>query len=171
MVQQVATASGFAPTSTASMNRVFVFEHSVYSFLYELRGFLACTSGELLQTGFSVGRKRTSIELPNCTIALPSRLALITNHCLRANRDGVPLCPWCMILGETVQKLSFCSLRDCLVRSLLIAQTVDFDGRPALILRNDKIELTILTRGATLANLVLRDDAEKLSPTGIRIAR
>ncbi len=47
---------------------------------------------------------------------------------------------------------------------LLVAQTADFDGRPAVILRNDKIELTVLTRGATLANLILRDDAEKLSP-------
>ena len=47
---------------------------------------------------------------------------------------------------------------------LLVAQTADFDGRPAVVLRNDKIELTILTRGATLANLILRDDAEKLSP-------
>jgi hypothetical protein len=46
---------------------------------------------------------------------------------------------------------------------LLVAQT-DFDGRPAVVLRNDKIELTILTRGATLANLILRDDADKLSP-------
>ena len=46
----------------------------------------------------------------------------------------------------------------------MAAQTADFDGRPATILRNDKIELTILTRGATLANLILRDDAEKLSP-------
>jgi hypothetical protein len=47
---------------------------------------------------------------------------------------------------------------------LLIAQSVSFDGRPAVVLRNDKIELTILTLGATLANLTLRDDAEKLSP-------
>jgi hypothetical protein len=47
---------------------------------------------------------------------------------------------------------------------LLLAETADFDGRPAIVLRNDKIELTILIRGATLANLVLRDDAEKLSP-------
>jgi hypothetical protein len=48
--------------------------------------------------------------------------------------------------------------------SLLIAQSVSFDGRPAVVLRNDKIELTILTLGATLANLTRRDDAEKLSP-------
>ncbi len=47
---------------------------------------------------------------------------------------------------------------------LLLAETADFDGRPAIVLRNDKIELTILVRGATLADLVLRDDAEKLSP-------
>jgi hypothetical protein len=47
---------------------------------------------------------------------------------------------------------------------LLPAETADFDGRPAIVLRNDKLELTILVRGATLANLVLRDSAEKLSP-------
>jgi hypothetical protein len=47
---------------------------------------------------------------------------------------------------------------------LLLAETADFDGRPAIILRNYKIELTVLIRGATLANLVLLDDAEKLSP-------
>ena len=47
---------------------------------------------------------------------------------------------------------------------LLLAETADFDGRPAIVLRNNKIELTILIRGATLANLVLRDDAERLSP-------
>jgi hypothetical protein len=50
------------------------------------------------------------------------------------------------------------------VAVLLLAQTADFDGRPSVTLQNDKLELTILTRGATLANLVLRDDAEKLSP-------
>ena len=43
---------------------------------------------------------------------------------------------------------------------LLVAQTTDFDGRPAVILRNDKIELTILTRGATLASyeILISDD-------------
>jgi hypothetical protein len=48
--------------------------------------------------------------------------------------------------------------------TVLLAEGVDFDGRPAIVLRNDKIELTILIRGAMLANLVLRDDPEKLSP-------
>ena len=47
---------------------------------------------------------------------------------------------------------------------VLIAQSASFDGRPAVILRNDKIELTVLPLGATLANLTLRDDTEKLSP-------
>ena len=47
---------------------------------------------------------------------------------------------------------------------LLIAQTINFDGRPAVVLRNDKIELTLLTLGATLANLTLLDDTEELSP-------
>ena len=50
------------------------------------------------------------------------------------------------------------------VAVLLVAETADFDGRPAIVLRNDKLELIILVRGATLANLVLRDNAEKLSP-------
>jgi len=47
---------------------------------------------------------------------------------------------------------------------LLFGQAADFDGRPALILKNDKVELTVLTRGAMMVNLVLRDDSEKLSP-------
>jgi hypothetical protein len=51
-----------------------------------------------------------------------------------------------------------------LIAQTVVIQTTDFDGRPAVVLRNDRIELTVLTRGATLANLILRDDAEKLSP-------
>src|SRR5579863_5551798 len=62
------------------------------------------------------------------------------------------------------QNFSFALLAIVLFAALLVAHTANFDGRPAVILRNDKIELTTLTRGATLANLVLRDDAEKLSP-------
>jgi hypothetical protein len=61
--------------------------------------------------------------------------------------------------------------QSCLIRlfaslamTVLLAEGVDFDGRPAIVLRNDKIELTTLIRGAMLANLVLRDDPEKLSP-------
>src|SRR5262245_20704135 len=39
-----------------------------------------------------------------------------------------------------------------------------FEEVPALLLSNDKIELTVLTSGGALANLILRDDPEKLSP-------
>src|SRR5260370_31496359 len=39
-----------------------------------------------------------------------------------------------------------------------------FEDVPALLLSNDKIELTVLTNGGALANLILRDDSEKLSP-------
>ncbi len=53
MVQQVATASGFAAHFDRLNESRVVFEHSVDSLLDELRGFLAGTGGELLQTGFS----------------------------------------------------------------------------------------------------------------------
>ncbi len=46
---------------------------------------------------------------------------------------------------------------EILVRSTL-------EGIPALVLSNDKLELTILTQGGAFANLALRDDPEKLSP-------
>ncbi len=48
-----------------------------------------------------------------------------------------------------------------------------FEGRQALLLSNDKLELTILAQGGAFANLVLRDDAEKLSPlwNPVRMAR
>ena len=57
MVEQVATASGFAAHFDSLNESRVVFEHPVDSFLDELRGFLAGTSGKLLQAGFFVGRK------------------------------------------------------------------------------------------------------------------
>src|SRR5690348_4728160 len=39
-----------------------------------------------------------------------------------------------------------------------------FEQIPALVLSNDKLELTVLSTGGALANLILRDDPEKLSP-------
>ena len=39
-----------------------------------------------------------------------------------------------------------------------------FEGRPAKLLSNDKLELTLMTQGGTLAHLVLKDDPEHLSP-------
>jgi hypothetical protein len=48
-----------------------------------------------------------------------------------------------------------------------------FENRPALVMFNDKMELTILTTGGSLANLVLAADPEKLSPfwNPVRMAR
>jgi len=48
-----------------------------------------------------------------------------------------------------------------------------FEGRPAIVMSNDKLELTITMEGSTLANLILADDPEKLSPlwSPIRMAR
>jgi hypothetical protein len=57
----------------------------------------------------------------------------------------------------------------CLAGAAL-AQTADpirktsFEDIPALLLSNDRMELTVLTDGGSLANLVLRDDPGKLSP-------
>ena len=50
---------------------------------------------------------------------------------------------------------------------------VVFEERPGLLLANDKLELTILTQGGSLANLVLQEDPEKLSPlwNPVRMAR
>ena len=48
-----------------------------------------------------------------------------------------------------------------------------FEQRPAVVLANDKLELTILTQGGAMVNLVLLDDPEKLSPlwNPVRMAR
>jgi hypothetical protein len=48
-----------------------------------------------------------------------------------------------------------------------------FEDRPALIVANSKLELTVMTEGGALVNLVLRDDPAKLSPlwNPARIAR
>jgi hypothetical protein len=59
------------------------------------------------------------------------------------------------------------------------AQTGDFlrkstfEERPALVISNNKLELTILTTGGSLANLLLADDPEKMSPfwNPVRMAR
>jgi hypothetical protein len=48
-----------------------------------------------------------------------------------------------------------------------------FEGYPAVVLSNSKLELTITTKGSTLASLTLKDDPKKLSPlwNPIRMAR
>jgi hypothetical protein len=48
-----------------------------------------------------------------------------------------------------------------------------FEERPAVLLSNGKLELTIMTTGGSLANLVLTGDPEKMSPfwNPVRMAR
>ena len=54
-----------------------------------------------------------------------------------------------------------------------VTQRSTFEDHPAIVLANDKLELTILTQGGALVNLVLKDDPEKMSPfwNPIRMAR
>lgn len=47
--------------------------------------------------------------------------------------------------------------------SVLAQQTKLVGGRPAVVLGNDKVELSVLVRGATLARLIMRD-SEPISP-------
>ncbi|MGA7235912.1 MAG: hypothetical protein WBY44_09540, partial [Bryobacteraceae bacterium] len=50
-----------------------------------------------------------------------------------------------------------------LAQSNAVAPTT-FEGRPGMLLSNDKLELTVMTQGGTLAHLVLKDDPQHLSP-------
>ena len=54
-----------------------------------------------------------------------------------------------------------------------LVQNGTFEGYPAIVLSNSKLELTVMKKGSTLANLTLRDDSEKLSPfwNPMRMAR
>ena len=73
------------------------------------------------------------------------------------------------------------SCRNFLLSSLLAsfwtpngsAQNTTFEGYPAVALSNDKLELTLMVKGSTLASVVLKDDPEKLSPlwNPMRMAR
>jgi cytochrome c-type biogenesis protein CcmH/NrfG len=49
----------------------------------------------------------------------------------------------------------------------------EVEDRPALVVSNDTLELTVMAEGGALANLILRDDPAKLSPlwNPARIAR
>ena len=40
----------------------------------------------------------------------------------------------------------------------------EFHGQPALVLSNDRIELTVLPNGGAIARLVLKDDPEQMNP-------
>lgn len=49
----------------------------------------------------------------------------------------------------------------------------EYEGRPAHILSNGKLEVAVLTQGSTLGSIVLKDDPEKLNPlwNPVRFAR
>ena len=46
----------------------------------------------------------------------------------------------------------------------LTAQDTTFEGHPAVLLANDKLELTVLIEGGAMARLVLKDDPARRSP-------
>jgi len=50
------------------------------------------------------------------------------------------------------------------VAGTLFAKVGDFEGNPAVVLSNGKLEMTLLLSGSTIANLALLDDSERLSP-------
>jgi hypothetical protein len=52
----------------------------------------------------------------------------------------------------------------CLAAGLAAQKKAEFEGRPALVIENDRLELTILTDGGALARLILKDDPERLNP-------
>jgi hypothetical protein len=54
-----------------------------------------------------------------------------------------------------------------------LLQNQTFEGYPAVVLSNSKLELTIMKKGSTLESVTLADDSEKLSPlwNPMRMAR
>ena len=74
-----------------------------------------------------------------------------------------------------VRTFRFVAFLACLAvgRPQGVFHDVGFEGYPAITLANSKLELTIMTRGGTLASLTLTDDSEKLSPlwNPMRMAR
>ncbi len=64
----------------------------------------------------------------------------------------------------THPKLSAALLLVSLATQASPAQNATFEGFPAVTLSNDKLALTLMVKGSTLASIVLQDDAEKLNP-------
>lgn len=60
--------------------------------------------------------------------------------------------------------LAFLALPACFAAGLSAQRKIEFEGRPAIVLENDRLELTVLTEGGALARLVLKDDPERLNP-------
>ena len=58
----------------------------------------------------------------------------------------------CLVLGGACFRLP------------VAAQTVDFQGRPAVVVANDKLQLTVAVNGAAMLNLAMADDPAHFSP-------
>jgi hypothetical protein len=56
---------------------------------------------------------------------------------------------------------------------LLVAQDVTFEGAPAIALGNDRVQVTILPQGSSIASIVLTNDPRKINPlwNPMRMAR
>jgi len=61
-----------------------------------------------------------------------------------------------------MRRLSALILLPLFAAGLSAQRRIDFEGRPALVLENDRLELTVLTDGGALARIVLKDDPERL---------
>src|ERR1700686_501611 len=56
---------------------------------------------------------------------------------------------------------------------LVSAQTVSFEGQPAIVISNGRVSVTVLEQGATLASVTLPSDAGAADPlwTPVRLGR
>ena len=52
----------------------------------------------------------------------------------------------------------------CVTFTALAQQNTVFEDRPSLVLSNDKFELTVLSEGGAMAQIVLADDKDKTNP-------
>src|SRR5438552_8439035 len=58
--------------------------------------------------------------------------------------------------------------------ALIFAQTpspTTFGGQPATVLSNGKLQLVVLTKGGSIASVVMSDDPEKLNPMWNTVGR
>lgn len=52
----------------------------------------------------------------------------------------------------------------CATLSVFAQQNTVFEDRPAVVLANDKVELTVITEGGAMAQILLNGDKEKINP-------
>ena len=62
-----------------------------------------------------------------------------------------------LVLGTCCFAVTVWQVREAL-------KNTTYEGRPAIVLSNGTLELTVTLQGGTFANLILKDDPEKLSP-------